>query len=153
MINNQISVSARTRTQGGLMPRVEIHHVRGYLPPNVAESVKRSVREFSINKFTAPGSQQLTPSDFTFKFHPSDKYDELVKDIVVQIRLRTFVGMHPDALDAIADELAVQIADELGDHVGDNMSIGVELIPIRLGWGIATATPSRLASLAASGPN
>ena len=121
------------------MPGVDIYNREGVgLVNAVADSIKDSVRHFGAAHFSVD-ELVLSERDFSFKFHHSDKFDELTNDIIVRIRLHDFNERRQTVTDGLAAELSRYIASDLAKFfTGREITVGVELMLTEIMWGTAS---------------
>lgn len=121
------------------MPGVDVYNRESVgLVDAVADSIKDSVRHFGAAHFSV-GELMLSEHDFSFKFHHTERYDELTNDLIVRIRLHAFEGRRSIVTDQLASDFAVYISEDLRKFFPEReITVGVELILAEVMWGTAT---------------
>lgn len=133
------------------MPGVDIYYRHGVMSIEVADAIKEMVRRYGELVFSTP-EIELSESDFSFKFHRPEKYDDLVKDLIVRIRLHHFPERLLDTdgkSKAIA--LIIGLALEQIEGFDPQHTIGVEILVGEVGWGTATPMEAKIADRLGSG--
>lgn len=133
------------------MPGVDVYYRYGVMSPEVADAIKETVRRYGASVFST-SEIELSQNDFSFKFYPPEKYDELTNDLIVRIRLHHF----PERLvDTDGKSRAIALAIGLAlfqiEDFDPQRTIGVETLVSEIGWGTATPMKAKVAGKLASG--
>jgi len=128
------------------MPGVDIYYRHGVMDTEVASAIKAAVREHGADTFST-SEIQLGEGDFSFKFYPPEKFDELTNDIIVRIRLHHFPERIKDDPDALPQGIALLLGVALSqvEEFDPTRTIGVEILICEIGWGTATPMKAKIA--------
>lgn len=128
------------------MPGVDIYYRHGVMSTEVADAIKEAVRHYGPLVFSTP-EISLSESNFSFKFHRPEKFDELTNDLIVRIRLHEFPERLEDT-DEKSESIALAVAVALSkiENFDSQRTIGVEQAVGHIGWGATTVMKAKVAN-------